>query len=315
MWIKRRKNLRARGIVGINERNIALISRYNERRRYPLVDNKILTKRAAQAAGIAVPQLLGVFESSYQLRNLGELLNPLDQFVVKPARGSGGKGILVINSRQDELFRKPSNQALSLNDIRHDISNILGGLYSLGGKPDIAFIEALVHCIPLLDRYSYEGLPDIRVIIFQGFPIMAMLRCPTHRSDGKANLHQGAVGVGIDICTGKALNAVQNNRVIHQHPDTTVDFSDLVIPDWPTLLKLAASCYELTGLGYLGADIVIDKTRGPLLLEINARPGLSIQTACGLGLRDRVRQIQQRESSIPPLEQRLEFITEIFAKG
>lgn len=313
MWLKRRKNLRARGIVGINERNIALISHYNERRRYPLVDNKILTKKAAQAAGIAVPHLLGVFESTYQLRGLGELLAPLNQFVVKPARGSGGKGILVINSRQDELFRKPSAQALSLSDIRHDISNILSGLYSLGGKPDIAFIETLVHCSPLLEKYSYQGLPDIRVIVFQGFPIMAMLRCPTRRSDGKANLHQGAAGVGIDITSGKALNAVQNNRVIHQHPDTQVDFSNLEIPDWPTLLKIAASCYELTGLGYLGADIVVDRQRGPLLLEINARPGLSIQTACGLGLRGRVRQIQQRESSTLSLDQRLAVIQEDFS--
>lgn len=313
LWLKRRKHLRALGIVGINERNIALISRYNDRWRYPLVDNKLLTKRAAAAAGIAMPGLLGVVESNYQLRQLGNLLDPLEEFVVKPARGSGGKGILVINGRQADLFRKPSGQTLSLGDISHDISNILGGLYSLGGKPDIAFIETLVHCTPQLEKYSYEGLPDIRVIVFQGFPIMAMLRCPTHSSDGKANLHQGAVGVGIDITSGGALNAVQNNRVIHQHPDTGIDFSDLAIPDWPILLKLAASCYELTGLGYLGADIVVDRDRGPLLLEINARPGLSIQTACGLGLGGRVQQIQQYESDALGLDQRLAVVKAAFS--
>jgi alpha-L-glutamate ligase-like protein len=288
LWQNRRKNLRAKGIVGINERNISFISRYNERKRFPLVDNKLLTKRAAEQANIAVPELLGVIESTYQLRKLDEMLEPLQQFVVKPARGSGGKGILVIDHREDQSFCKPSGQVLSLHDIRHDISNILSGVYSLGGKPDSAFIESLVLCTPELQHYSYEGLPDIRVIIFQGFPIMAMFRCPTHGSDGKANLHQGAVGVGLDINTGRALHAVQNNKIIHRHPDTGVEFADLVIEGWPTLLRLAASCHELTGLGYLGCDIVIDKNRGPLLLEINARPGLSIQTACGLGLKKRL---------------------------
>ncbi len=311
-WLNRRNNLHAKGIVGINERNISYISKYNERQRFPLVDNKLLTKRAAEQANIAVPELLGVIESPYQLRKLGQLLAPLEQFVVKPARGSGGKGILVIDQRKGELFCKPSGQTLSLRNIRHDISNVLSGVYSLGGKPDSAFIESLVLCTPDLQHYSYEGLPDIRVIIFQGFPVMAMLRCPTHASDGKANLHQGAVGIGLDISTGSALNAVQLNRVIDHHPDTGVDLSDLVIPDWPTLLRLAASCHELTGLGYLGCDIVIDKNRGPLLLEINARPGLSIQTACGLGLKTRLNLIEQLPQHNWNIEQRMDYVKEHF---
>ncbi|RLA46128.1 MAG: alpha-L-glutamate ligase-like protein [Gammaproteobacteria bacterium] len=308
LWLKRRNNLRAKGILGINERNIAYISRYNERKRFPLVDNKLLTKRAAQQAGIAVPELYGVIESTYQLRTLANLLEPLDQFVIKPTRGSGGKGILVLSRQDERNFVKPGGQILSLAEIRHYISNILSGVYSLGGQPDSAFIEALVISDPGLEQYSYEGLPDIRVVIFQGFPVMAMLRCPTHASDGKANLHQGAVGVGIDITTGNALHAVQNNRVISNHPDTGVDFSDLVISEWTTLLTLASSCYELTGLGYLGSDIVIDRSHGPLLLEINARPGLSIQTASGIGLRDRLMTIQQLPKSNWDIEARIAYI-------
>lgn len=298
--------------MGINERNIAFISRYNERKKFPLVDNKLLTKHAAELAGIAVPQLLGVIESPYELNTLSELLEPLDEFVVKPTRGSGGKGILVIARRENGKFVKPGGQALELTTIRHYISNILSGVYSLGGKPDTAFIEALVHCVPSLAQYSYEGLPDIRVILFKGFPVMAMLRCPTHSSDGKANLHQGAVGVGIDVATGRALNAVQNNIVIPRHPDTGVDFSDLAIPDWGVLLRLAASCYELTGLGYLGCDIVVDRSRGPLILELNARPGLSIQTASGTGLGDRLRSIEKLPSGEWSIEHRLAHIIKQF---
>lgn len=298
--------------MGINERNIAFISRYNERKRFPLVDNKLLTKHAAEQAGIAVPELRGVVESPHQLNTLSELLDPLEEFVVKPTRGSGGKGILVISRRENGKFVKPGGQALDLSYIRHYISNILSGVYSLGGKPDTAFIEALVHCVPTLDQYSYEGLPDIRVILFKGFPVMAMLRCPTHGSDGKANLHQGAVGVGIDVTTGRALNAVQNNIVVHSHPDTGVDFSDLAIPDWDVLLRLAASCYELTGLGYMGCDIVVDRDRGPLILELNARPGLSIQTASGIGLRDRLRTVEKLPSGDWSIEERLAYIIKQF---
>lgn len=313
MFLKRLKHLRDRGIVGINERNISYISRHNKRSKFPLVDNKLLTKRAAEEAGIAVPELLGIVESPHQLKNLGQILAPLSEFVLKPTRGSGGKGILVLTRRDENHFAKPSGQIMSTDDVRHYLSNILGGVYSLGGKPDTAFLEARVACNPALSQYSYEGLPDIRVIIFRGFPVMAMLRCPTHHSDGKANLHQGAVGVGIDITTGHALQAVQNNKIILTHPDTGVEFADLKIPDWQTLLPLAARCYELTGLGYLGCDIVVDRDRGPLILELNARPGLSIQTASGLGLRPRLRQIEQLQSNYA-IDQRLAYVAEYFGR-
>lgn len=151
------------------------------------------------------------------------------------------------------------------------------------------------------------------MIIFLGYPIMAMMRCPTRLSDGKANLHQGAVGVGIDISTGTALRAVQNNNVVINHPDTGVNFSNLIIPDWTNLLHLAASCHELTGLGYLGCDIVVDRDHGPLILELNARPGLSIQTASGMGLRSRVNTIQQLANCDWPIEKRVEYAMENFS--
>lgn len=308
MWITQHKKLRAIGILGLNERNVSYISRYNSRKNYPLVDNKLLTKRAAQKANISVPQLLGVIDSPYLLNNLHEILQPLQQFVVKPARGSGGKGILVITDRDADHFVKPGGRVLTLSDIHHDISNILSGVYSLGGKPDSAFVETLVQGDPLLQKYSYQGLPDIRVIIFNGFPVMAMLRCPTQLSDGKANLHQGAVGVGIDITCGKALRAVQNNRIVTTHPDTGVDFSDLVIPNWRGLLRLASSCYDFTDLGYLGCDIVLDRNRGPLILEVNARPGLSIQTATGVGLRHRLRAIEALINADMDIDKRIDII-------
>ncbi|MEZ0121300.1 MAG: alpha-L-glutamate ligase-like protein [Candidatus Reddybacter sp.] len=292
MWIKRHKKLRNAGVLGLNERNVSYISRYNKRENFPLVDNKLKTKKAALAVNLPVPELLGVIASPQQLKTLPALLKDHQSFVIKPARGSGGKGILVVSRREGEQFFKPSGALLTANAIRHYVSNILSGVYSLGGKPDVALIETLVRGDQLLDKYSHEGLPDIRIIVFQGFPIMAMLRCPTSDSDGKANLHQGAVGVGLDITRGTALKAVQNDKIISHHPDTGVKFSDLAIPDWRQLLQLAGHCHDFTELGYLGCDIVLDKNRGPLILEVNARPGLFIQIASGVGLRSRLQNIE-----------------------
>ena len=149
-------------------------------------------------------------------------------------------------------------------------------------------IEALIDFDPALADYSYEGVPDIRVIVHRGVPMMAMLRCATHASDGKANLHQGAVGVGIDIATGRSICAVQQGRVVTEHPDTGATFDKLQIPYWDQILDMASRCADMTGLGYLGADIVLDRVRGPMLLELNARPGLSIQVANQCGLAERL---------------------------
>ncbi len=50
------------------------------------------------------------------------------------------------------------------------------------------------------------------------------------------------------------------------------------------MLNAASRCSAATGLNYLGADIVVDQSQGPLLLEVNARPGLQIQNVTGTGL-------------------------------
>ncbi|MBY4678796.1 alpha-L-glutamate ligase-like protein [Marinobacterium arenosum] len=307
--------LRKRGILGMNRRNSRYIGSYNERRHYPLVDNKLKSKQLAEAAGIAVPKLLGVVHSQHDASHALELLQNLNDFVIKPAQGSGGKGILVIVAREGEQFIKPSGERLSIFDIERDLSNILGGLYSLGGKPDVAMIEARVEFDPVFDNYSYEGVPDIRVITLRGYPVMAMLRLATHASDGKANLHQGAVGVGLDLANGRGLNAVQFGRPVSHHPDTGTAFDKLQVPHWQQILELAASCYEVTELGYMGCDIVLDRDLGPLILEMNARPGLAIQIANDCGLTPRLQQIEQRAPHTASVTERVAYAIEQFGHG
>jgi alpha-L-glutamate ligase-like protein len=305
--------LAKKGILGMNERNIAYISRYNPRKLYPLVDDKLQTKAIAMESGVTVPGLIGVIKQQHQIRYLGEMLAEHSGFCIKPAQGSGGKGILVITGKQEDTYLKSSGTKVEIPQIERHVSNILAGLFSLGGKNDVAVIEHLVHFDPVFADFSFEGVPDTRVIVFKGFPIMAMMRLPTARSEGKANLHQGAVGVGIDLCTGCALKAVQFDRAISHHPDTGKPLAQLHIPQWDRLLNLAASCYEMSGLGYLGTDMVLDRHQGPMLLELNARPGLSIQVANSIGLLPRLRQIEDLGKKAPRSpEQRIAYIKEHF---
>ena len=300
------------GIMGMNQRNVSYIGRYNPRKLYPLVDNKLKTKHIAVDAGVTVPKLIGTIQHQHEVGKIAAMVKEWSGFCIKPARGSGGKGILVIMRQEDGLFYKPNGSSCTANDLERHISNILAGLFSLGGKPDFVLVEDLIHFDNVFDGYSFEGVPDTRVIIFKGFPVMSMMRLSTASSDGKANLHQGAVGVGICLRTGRALRAVQHNQPIRYHPDTSKDLFDLEVPHWMKLLNLAASCYEMSGLGYIGTDMVLDKLRGPMLLELNARPGLSIQIANAAGLLPRLRQIEKMGKVQMNVDERVAYAMEHF---
>lgn len=308
--------LRKTGIVGMNGRNVSYIARYNDRKLYPAVDDKYQTKVLAIEEGIKVPQLYGVVQYTHQVKKLEEMLAPYKQFVIKPSQGSAGKGILVIVDRQNDAYVKPSGELVTISDIRRHVNNTLSGLYSLGGKNDKALIEYAIQFTDAFDGFSYQGVPDVRVIVFQGYPVMAMMRLSTQVSDGKANLHQGAVGVGIDLVTGRARSAVQFNRTVDHHPDTGRPLNELVVPRWDELLHLAARCYEMTDLGYFVADIVLDRDLGPLILELNARPGLAIQVANKAGLLPRLQRVEQQvalrksKRRLPPPMERVTFAQE-----
>jgi len=304
--------LRKRGVLGMNRRNISYISRYNDRRNFPLVDNKLKTKRLAQNAGLMVPELLHIVQTHHEVELIAQTLETLTEFVIKPAQGSGGKGIMVIHGPSESGYRKSSGESVSLPEIKRHLSNIISGLHSLGGRSDVAIIESLVRVSAPFEDISHEGVPDIRLIVFKGYPVMGMLRLATKASDGKANLHQGAVGVGLDIGTGRAIAAVQYNRILRNHPDSGVDLGDIVIPNWQALLLLAAKSYEAAQLGYLGCDIIIDDRRGPMLLELNARPGLSIQIANSEGLLPRLKIIESLDTGAKTVDDRVELVMQLF---
>lgn len=311
-WISPRA-LNRLGMLNMNRRNVDYIARYNERSAYPLVDNKLKTKLVVADYGVRTPKLLQVVTQQHEISHFREMAANLSGFAIKPAKGSGGKGITVIIGRDGEEYVKTSGARVNSAYLQRHLTNILAGLYSLGGAPDVAIVESLIQPHPGLARYSHQGVPDIRIIIFKGYPVMAMLRLATTASDGKANLHQGAIGVGLDIGTGRSLNAVQFNRPVILHPDNGLALENLHIADWPEMLEMAARCYEATGLGYIGVDLVVDAQDGPMLLELNARPGLAIQMANGRGLLPRLRTIEQLKRPHFSPRERADFAREAFA--
>ena len=302
------------GVVGINMRNARFLLPNNPRKLYDLVDNKIRTKQLAIDHKMAVPETYAVVRNPHDTSVLEKLLKGRESFVIKPARGSGGKGVLVIVAREGGYFIKPSGSRLTLDELKHHCSNILAGLFSLGGRRDVGLIEYRVHPAKVLTEISFQGAPDIRVVMLKGYPVMAMLRAATRESDGRANLHQGAIGIGIDLATGRTVRAVHHGHPIERHPDLKVPVVGVQLPHWDAILDIAVTCHEMTRLGYLGVDIMIDEDLGPLMIEVNARPGLAIQLANGVGLMRRLEPALERSQSHPhdSHDQKIAFSREAF---
>jgi len=307
------RRLHRNGVMGLNRRNADYILLHNRRRYFPLVDDKLKTKVIAESAGIAVPPLYGTIVYPHEVQSISSIVANRGDFVVKPAQGSGGDGIVVVVGRMGDYFRVADGSILDHDNLVFHLNNILAGTYSLGGQPDKILIEYRVDFDPVFERIAYRGVPDIRIVVFLGVPVMAMVRLPTRLSRGKANLHQGAIGAGVSITTGRTLTAVLRNDVVTEHPDTNNSVVDVAVPHWDRLLDMAARACDLTHLGYQGIDIVLDRTRGPLLLELNARPGLNIQIANREGLRHRLELVEANIADLPTAADRVQFAKENFA--
>lgn len=296
-WGRRWRRLKELGILGMNQRNAECILDLNPRSSFPVVDSKRKMSDLCQHIGVPTPSIYAAVTSHSALRGLPRLLDGRSDFVIKPDRGSGGRGILVITGQDQRLYLRHNGERLDFSELRQHVSSVISGLYSLGERPDQALIQQRVLLHPAFERISYQGIGDIRVILYRREPAMAMLRLPTRMSGGRANLHQGGIGAGVDLETGRTSQAVIRDRLTHRHPDTGESLVGFQVPCWPQVLDMACRVAQVIGLGYLGVDIVLDQNQGPLLLEANARPGLAIQIANGQGLLPRIQAIEQRHNA------------------
>jgi alpha-L-glutamate ligase-like protein len=298
-------------ILGLNARSQLYSYPLNKVRGRSIASSKIKTKRLLRKFGVPVPEIYAKFTKPEKIMKFDWESLPF-AFALKPSRGLGGEGIVVAKKKDKEtpdegglgftLFKKKGRSKVAWittqkervtdEDLKLHVLDILEGAYSVGNIPDTAFIEEYVGRHKALRRYSYRGTPDVRVIVFNRVPVMAMLRLPTKESGARANLHQGAVAVGVDIATGVTTKAYWHGRYIRYKPGSKRKLNGIKIPMWNRILEIAIQAGDAASLGYYGADVVLHPEKGPMVLELNYQPGLSIQLANGAGLRKRLERVE-----------------------
>lgn len=284
-------------VLSMNERN-RYIRKYNPGYLSPLLD-KASMKKTFHSVGVPTPETYLLVESQEHFRAAAELIESRDEFVIKPSDSYGGEGIIVVTGRVDggnnenSGLYETSKGVMNADELMAHIRSITEGQYAPMDLEGTALIEQLIHPSGRIQEIAGQGVPDIRVIVFRGVPIMAMTRLPTEDSGGAANLHMGAVGVGLTVADGNATGGYQStNRWIDHHPDTNADLHEFSVPGWDEILSVALKAAGSSHLGYTGVDIVIDDRMGPVVLEINRRPGLGIQNSTFDGILKRLRAVE-----------------------
>lgn len=287
-------------ILGLNARSSLFTGKYNSRKAKKVADSKIATDRVLRIAHVAHPRIYAKFKTPGDC--LGFKWEELpESFALKPSRGMGGEGIIVVKKK---LENKESSEIVwlttqkikvTVEDLKLHTLDILEGAYSMGNVPDTAFIQEYVGRHSKFRKLAYRGTPDIRIIVFNKIPVMAMLRLPTKESGGRANLHQGAIGVGIDIATGITTKAIWHGSEVLNKPGSNRKLRGIKIPFWNTILTTAVEGQIASELGYAGVDIVLHPEKGPMIIELNAQPGLQIQLANMEGLKKRLERVDEME--------------------
>lgn len=286
-------------ILGLNARTQLFAYKYNSHRGKNIANSKIQTARVLKMAQVAHPEIYKKFRNLEDVFEFNWKDLP-DKFALKPSRGLGGEGIIVVKKHlKDDSWLTTQKKRVTVDDLKLHTSDILEGAYSMGNEPDVAFIQEYVGRAKVFRMWAYRGTPDVRIIVFNKVPVMAMLRLPTKESGGRANLHQGALGVGVDIATGITTKAIWHGEQIFFKPETNKKLRGIKIPFWTSILETAVRASIASGLGYLGVDIVLHPDKGPMVLELNAQPGLQIQIANGVGLRRRLDRIDELEVRDP----------------
>ncbi len=277
-------------ILGMNERNLKYIRKNNLNKALEIADNKIYTKRVLEENKIPTPALIDHIENYNEARSFDWDSLP-NSFVMKPVHGLEGSGIEIFYNRdKNGNWIRGDGSKVSIEDLKLLALDIIEGKYSLYNQKDSILFEERVKMHKAFKYFAYKGAPDVRIIVYNNIPLMSYVRLPTKESRGKGNLAQGAIGAAIDLVSGTTTSAIiGKSEQIERVPGTNLSLRGLKIPYWNQLLRTAIEAQKATNLGFAAIDFLIDREKGPVIIEMNARPGLSIQIANQDGLRWRLK--------------------------
>ena len=305
------QELRRSGVLGINRRNSEYVLPNNPRRHYPRVDDKYLTKEICHQRQIPVPETYALIERHGDVPKFLDLMGRREEFVIKPASGSEGRGIMVIARHNGSEFFSSSDERWLLG--RHDLSphdDPVGALFP-GGAARSDHHRTAHRAAPGVrgrrrgrdPRRPHHPLP-LRAGDGHGPPAHAGVARPGQPPPGGGRR-------GIHLGSGRTHGGVCKDRAVSVHPDTGVPVAGLTIPAWNDLLVAAMKLADALEMGYLGVDFVLDADNGPVVLEANARPGLNIQVANRCGLLPRLRWIDAQPPERLAAENRMDLVAAV----
>ncbi|HRX63503.1 MAG TPA: DUF1704 domain-containing protein [Candidatus Absconditabacterales bacterium] len=333
------------GILGSNARNLSYIKKFNDKKSIRLANNKIKTKDFLSARGIPFAKNYTIIKNRKELFDIDFGKLPKKEFVVKPNKGSKGKGIYItkflgtiekneklevrnifdkakiyVNKIADKIQNLPNlphyyeigGEMVDDNTFRRYILDNLDGKNSMTMGGDKVIIEEKIKAGEGFVEFCKHGLADIRIIVFNLVPVSAMVRMPTHKSEGKANIARGGIGLGVEIGTGKINTMFEDQKIYKgKFKQEYKNLKDHKLPYWDDILFLSSKVQYFVNLGYLALDRVITED-GPKLLEINARAGLEVQNISGMKLKNILKKISDLKISDP--EKGVEIAKSLFSK-
>ncbi len=252
-------------------------------------DDKIVTAAMLQAYDVAQPKLLFSYEkeqffnpanarvAAAEINAIIEASQSLKIFL-KPSFGSGGKGILVFEKKEGKYVNS-NNEPLNADFF---IRELKGAFYFVQ--------QGLVHSAEMSRIYP-NSINTFRIVTEYKNGEAKILFAIFRMGQGGKNLDNASSGglyLKVDIDTGMMSDhALSFSRDIYTtHPDTGFTFKGAQLECWEEIKSFVLlTAKKFRKLRYIGWDVAFTN-EGPVVIEINKRPGVGIVQDWYGGIRD-----------------------------
>ncbi len=279
------------------------------------LNNKIVFSRIVASYGCRVPEYHAVIRDGrmtpvgdrYDFRAPEDVIDAClsgDSFIVKPASGGRGYGVMALTSEGD---------GIALNYRQVEPGLVRGALSSLreGTVLELVRHRAFAHEIFPEATNSMRVLTMWDMARKEPFIVYAAHRFGRPESSPTDNYSRGGVISLVDLETGALGPAYSDHGRAEpvwyeSHPDTGTRIEGVVIEDWRRFVeRLLQLCREMSFIPYIGWDIVLTDD-GFCVLEGNNYPDVTFQFFFPLLEDERVRRFYEHHGVIRPRGRRAE---------